>query len=428
VDGQIYERSAITRWFEQHDTSPNTGAVLASKALVELPTVRSLVLQLVGATSLPEDEVKEWLLRKGMWASQFADRAQAKDLLSRALGMGSVEAGYHYGRVLIQDAADAGMAEAVSSVRRLEGGSSAGASAGAKLYVVGGYAGGDAGYATAVQCFDPATQEWTDVPNMTRSSSSAVAAILGGKLYLAGGRCGADMEQFHTAMDCFDSATSVWTVAPDLGTPRVCAAAAVLDGKFYVAGGFDSADDDLGSVKCFDPTTQAWTAVPPMRQKRYNAAAAALGGKLYVVGGRNDDDGVLSTVECFDPSTQAWSAAPSPMGMARYGAVAAALDGKLYVISGEDGEGNVLRGGECFDSATQTWSAVSDLSTPHMFGVAAALDGKLYVAGGQDRHTRDLRSPHSIVECFDPATQTWSRTPSMVRGTRYAASAYWVLA
>ena len=45
ADGQIYEKEAISRWLASHDTSPNTGAVLPSKALVALPAVRAMVAQ-----------------------------------------------------------------------------------------------------------------------------------------------------------------------------------------------------------------------------------------------------------------------------------------------------------------------------------------------------------------------------------------------
>ena len=66
ADGQIYEREAITRWLSNHATSPNTGAELASKSLVALPAVRTVVLQLVEAGALQDDEVREFLLQKGV--------------------------------------------------------------------------------------------------------------------------------------------------------------------------------------------------------------------------------------------------------------------------------------------------------------------------------------------------------------------------
>ena len=42
VDGQTYERSAIEKWLQDHDTSPLTGEILPLKMLIPQHAVRSL--------------------------------------------------------------------------------------------------------------------------------------------------------------------------------------------------------------------------------------------------------------------------------------------------------------------------------------------------------------------------------------------------
>ena len=42
-DGFTYERKAITKWLEDHDTSPKTGARLASKMLFPNQSLRSMI-------------------------------------------------------------------------------------------------------------------------------------------------------------------------------------------------------------------------------------------------------------------------------------------------------------------------------------------------------------------------------------------------
>ena len=42
MDGQVYERAAIELWLSDHDTSPLTGVVLASKALIPQYALRAL--------------------------------------------------------------------------------------------------------------------------------------------------------------------------------------------------------------------------------------------------------------------------------------------------------------------------------------------------------------------------------------------------
>ena len=43
VDGFTYERSAIAKWFEDHDTDPETGAKLESKMLIPNRRLKSLI-------------------------------------------------------------------------------------------------------------------------------------------------------------------------------------------------------------------------------------------------------------------------------------------------------------------------------------------------------------------------------------------------
>ena len=172
ADGQIYERAAITRWLANNDTSPNTGAVLSSKALFALPAVRAMAAQVVEAGTLPDDEAREWLLRKGVLAG---NSAEGKELLARAHAMGSVHAGFHYGRLLIRDAAEAGMPEAQAALQRLDAPLSA--AEGTVLYVVGGRANHGIGV-SSVECFDPVAQAWTAGPAMSVTRFFASAIIL----------------------------------------------------------------------------------------------------------------------------------------------------------------------------------------------------------------------------------------------------------
>lgn len=191
ADGFIYERDAVSRWLSSHDTSPNTGAVLPNKALVALPAVRAMVLSVVDSDTLPEDEVREWLLRRGVWAAGTSNRAEAKELLQRALGAGCVEAGYHLGRMLIEEAAAAGMAEAVAAQERLES-SGGGRGRGTSAFAIGGVGGdcdeegGETGLCS-VERYEPAARAWLPAPPMRTARSEAAAAALGGRIYVAGG-------------------------------------------------------------------------------------------------------------------------------------------------------------------------------------------------------------------------------------------------
>ena len=406
-DGQIYERAAISRWLGSNDTSPVTGAVLASKRLVALPAVRTMVAQVVEAGTLPDDEVREWLLRKGIWAG---DTAEAKELLSRAVAMGSVDAGYYYARRLIIEAAEAGMQEAQAALLRLDGSAS---QTSEMLYVVGG----DTCYTKTIECFDSATQAWTKGSSIPMLHQTR-ATVLDGKIYAIGER---------RVIPSFDPAAQEWTSSRmETTTPRSCACVVSFGDKIYVMGGYLRDDLDGGnlrtlpvtekSVECFNPARQEWTVAPDMGCPRKFACAAVLHGKIYVIGGHHELG--ASRVECFDPATEAWTEVPN-MYKHRDSACAAVLGGKIYVMGGVSGRSTKVECSvECFDPITQVWTRAPAMNTKRYGACAAVLGGRIYVMGGK----RDVEEPMKSVECFDPATRTWTAAPAMGED-RYCSSA-----
>ena len=120
-DGQLYERTAIEEWLQSHTTSPNTGNRLASKTLTPTPSVRTVVERLVFSGCLEPEETREWMLRKAMALLKKGEATEAQPLLERALAEGEAAAGYHLGRLLIDRAATAGVADAIAAVAKLNG-------------------------------------------------------------------------------------------------------------------------------------------------------------------------------------------------------------------------------------------------------------------------------------------------------------------
>ena len=113
ADGQIHERAAITRWLSKHETSPNTGVKLSHKHVLALPAVRAAIQALIDSETLPEEEMGDWLLRKGVSCAAAREFAAAKTWLQRAHGIGVAAAGFQLGRTWMAEAACAGVEEAV---------------------------------------------------------------------------------------------------------------------------------------------------------------------------------------------------------------------------------------------------------------------------------------------------------------------------
>ena len=56
MDGFTYEREAIAKWLEDHDTSPKTGATLESKALIPNHSLRAIICDYQQAQAAAEAE------------------------------------------------------------------------------------------------------------------------------------------------------------------------------------------------------------------------------------------------------------------------------------------------------------------------------------------------------------------------------------
>ena len=90
----------------------------------------------------------------------------------------------------------------------------------------------------------------------------------------------------HTSSEMYDPKTEKWTALADMSTPRSGAGAAVLDNKIYIAGGHDR-QTHHSSMECYDPHTNTWKSCANMNYSCSGIAITSLGKFLYAFGGRN---------------------------------------------------------------------------------------------------------------------------------------------
>ncbi|MCG9133009.1 hypothetical protein J5I95_15135 [Candidatus Poribacteria bacterium] len=105
----------------------------------------------------------------------------------------------------------------------------------------------------------------------------------------------------------------------------------------------------------------------------------------------------------------------------------AVVDGKIYLIGGtlfehargvlRDPGPGIWRGPfgmslvEVYDPETNTWQRLTDMPTVRAGANTAVVDGKIYVMGGyagKDNHGKNLKIL-KVVEMYDPQTDTWIR-------------------
>lgn len=203
-----------------------------------------------------------------------------------------------------------------------------------------------------------------------------------------------------------------WEDRAPLPAPRRYCTAAVLDGRIYVMGGqFFSSPIDTFSVVVFDPAANTWdTDVAPLPVLAMGAAASAANGKIYFIGGSAHTGPFLSSVFEYDPVTDKWTK-KADMPTPRFFLNTAVVDGKVYALGGRTFNyppPYCLSIVEMYDPATDTWTAKTDMRNARSDFAAEVVDGKIYVMGGVPDNTS--------VEVYDPQTDTWTEMDDMPYG------------
>jgi N-acetylneuraminic acid mutarotase len=256
----------------------------------------------------------------------------------------------------------------------------------------------------------------TDMPTARwKLSTSAV----NGKIYAIGGIVGIDV---HTAtVEEYDPVADRWIRKSDMPTRRNCLSTAVVDGKIYAIGGIDSDTCALPTVEEYDPVKDEWTKKADMPTARWGLSVSAVKGKIYAIGGEEGCGRVIfQTVEEYDPVSDKWTK-KADMPTRRVNLYTSVVNGKIYAIGGGNVQHDLvdydgLSVVEEYDPATDTWTKKSNMPTARWSLCTSAVNNRIYAIGGADR-----RVPSGVVEEYNPATDTWVKkkenTPTLRAGT-----------
>ncbi len=263
--------------------------------------------------------------------------------------------------------------------------------------------------------------EWLprqDMPTARKEIANAAVA-LDGKIYVVGGRTTSN--QPSAAFEVYDPATDQWQQLPDYPLPVWRATAAAMDGKIFVFGGFRQIApfpfDPTDQVFAFDPQTNTWSPRAAMPVARGAAAAVPLAGKIYVVGGANS--AALKALHIYDPATDSWETGP-PMASARSGLTANVLDGEIYAVGGYFLSGGVVSQSsvERFDPQSQSWSPAPELPITKLGIASAVAGGRLFVFGGET----DGAVPTKTLS-LEPGAGAWAMWATTPEPVNFAGAA-----
>ena len=170
-----------------------------------------------------------------------------------------------------------------------------------------------------------------------------------------------------------------------------------LDRSLLLTGG-SKGGVALNQCWLYDLATKKWEAMTPLITARYFHRSVSLGDNVYVVGGKGVGDNVLVSVECFNVKRRQWSAMPD-LPQAVYGAMVATCGNKVFVFGGRDAQGVDLCCTQVLDTTRGQWSTRSDSPEVCEIGAAVTLNDVIYVVGGFSRTCLK----------YTPATDTWTR-------------------
>jgi hypothetical protein len=225
------------------------------------------------------------------------------------------------------------------------------ASAGGKLWAIGGYDGGADGRAwigqTRIRILE--VDGWRDGPALPKPIGEAVPLTLDERIHLIGGRSAIGLAN-ATWGDQADVAdhfvlqpgAARWETAAPLPLARNSAAGGALNHKLHIVSGRTLADGPTPAHHVYDPKTDRWTDAEPYPDPQGGLAAAVLAGRLYACGGETftPPPGRVSN-QCYSLAPNGAWRAETPLLTPRHGhgLVSTAAYPTLYAIGGAAGVG-----------------------------------------------------------------------------------------
>jgi N-acetylneuraminic acid mutarotase len=239
---------------------------------------------------------------------------------------------------------------------------------------------------------------WTSGPVLPNPGINRAAVAVGSTVYVMGGWY---QSQNQDDLWALYPGAAGWTVRASLPTPMP-PVAAVVDGKIYAIG---YGNGSYGNVYRYDPANNTWTARAHQNYDALDSAAAAVGGKIYVMGGQYSNGGPSSTLAVYDPLADTW-AYRANMPTARMALTAVETGGLIYAIGGTGDDSTSeqsLSVVEAYDPATNTWATKASMPRGKKHAAGALMNGIIYMFGGSWPD-----GDAAVVEAYDPATDSWN--------------------
>jgi N-acetylneuraminic acid mutarotase len=156
---------------------------------------------------------------------------------------------------------------------------------------------------------------------LPRPLFNEAAVTLDGKIYVLGGYSGG--EEKRTAY-VYDPARDSWSETTPMPLPNHTFGAVAFRGEIWTFGG-RRGESPLRAVWIFNAKTARWRSGPSMPKPMELNGTAVAGNEIHTVWEH--------TYQVYDAATNIWRQGPAPL-VARHGLKAFAIDGELYTVGG----------------------------------------------------------------------------------------------
>lgn len=223
---------------------------------------------------------------------------------------------------------------------------------------------------------------WKAVGPMTTERADHTATLLNDSRVLITGGFKGNGSTFTilTSAEIFDPITNTFTAVGNMTTPRTFHTATLLpDGRVLIVGGIDSNGLALKSAEIFNPQTNSFTFIGNMNEPRfYHTADLLNNGKILIAGGNNV---ALKSTEIFDPSINAFISGPD-MTVSRSHAASALLnDGRILIVNGL--LSGTLMTVDIYNPNTNSFGSATSSAEQLGLSVTSLPDGKVFIGGGK---------------------------------------------
>jgi len=253
--------------------------------------------------------------------------------------------------------------------------------------------------------------------------------VMFNKLYMVGGWLNHDLDS-STRVDVYNPTANSWQQLRDMKAPETHSGMAVDEANdvvYFVAGHRGPyPSTPTGETWRYNAGADTWTRLPSIPTIGGAGAAVLLGRTLHYFGGCLADR-VTNTAQHWtldlDVPGATWKAA-APMPVAVDHVAGLALNGKIYAVGGEIGHDKLHNQQslvQVYDPATNTWTRVASLPRPksHAESSTFLMDGRILSAAGQNDDAY-VQAPTNSVNLYEPLTNRWiplGNLPAARQGT-----------